>query len=223
MRCLVRNSLFGLLLWPCWVAMAQTKPALPAQNLVVSVRQVDEPSGYSVSTQTPSQLQEQTLRLSNGTQGAWQLGQALPMLWVSSVASQNAQLQVNGSGLSAGTVSGAPTVGLQASSTGGAVSQSLTWMQAGQSLMVKPVWSGGSQVQLEIHVSAQTVDQRQGQDLPHQSSQQLSTTVVAPLGQWFTLAASGQPARAGVYGSGQASALDSKNPRRLLQVRVSLQ
>lgn len=220
MRCLVRNFCLGFLLWPCLVGMAQNKPALPAQNLVVSVRQIDEPKGYSVSTQAPHNLQEQSLRLVNGTQGTWQLGQAMPMLWTSSVAAQSSQLNVNGS--AAGVSAVAPSAAVQANSTGGAVSQSLTWMQAGQSLMVKPVWQGGLQVQLEVTVGAQTVDQRQGLDLPHQSSQQLSTTVLVPLGQWVTLAASGQPDRAGVYGTGHTAAMDSKNPRRLLQVRVSL-
>ena len=217
--------------------MAQTKPALPAQNLVVSVRQVDEPNGYSVSTQAPHNLQEQSLRLVNGTQGTWQLGQAMPMLWTSSVAAQSSQLNVNGSGAVTGAVTGvgtssggsaggsaaAPSANVQANSTGGAVSQSLTWMQAGQTLMVKPVWQGGPQVQLDVTVSAQTVDQRQGLELPHQNSQQLSTTVLAPLGQWVTLAASGQAARAGVYSTGHAATVDAKNPRRLVQVRVSLQ
>ena len=203
------------------MAMAQNKPALPAQNLVVSVRQIDEPQGYSVSTQAPNHWQEQSLRLVNGMTGTWQLGQALPMLWTSTVAAQSSQLNVNGSG--AGVSAGAPSAAVQASSTGGTVSQSLTWMQAGQSLMVKPVWQGGLQVQLEVTVSAQTVDQRQGLDLPPQSSQQLSTTVLATLGQWVTFAASGQPARAGVYGTGHAASMDAKTPRRLVQVRVSLQ
>lgn len=108
---------------------------------------------------------------------------------------------------------------MQANSMGGSVSQSLTWMQAGQSLQVKPVWTGAGQpVQLEVAWSLQTVDQRQGGDLPAQQSQQFSTSVHLPLGQWVTLAVSGQPDRAGVY-----STSSTKNPRRLLQVRVSLQ
>ena len=223
MCCLVRNLLkmgwLGLMFSLAWAAPPQ--PLLPIQDLVVSVRQVDEPpSGYSVSTQAAPQLQAQMLRLRNGAQGTLQLTQTLPMLWTSSVSAQSTQLSATSGSLSSATGAGAGQgPGLQANSSGGSVSQSMTLMQAGQSLQVRPVWLGAGQpVQLEVAVSMQTVDQRQGGDLPAQHSQQYSSTVLAPLGQWVTLAASGQTDRVGVYGTHP-----SKIPRRLLQVRVSLQ
>lgn len=213
MRCLVRNLLLSPLLALVWLggSSAQTPAALPAQDLVVSLRQVDEQqAGYSVSTQATPQVQAQSLRLRNGAQGTLQLTQNVPMLWTSSVSAQSAQISAT---------SGAANPSVQANSMGGSVSQALTWMQAGQSLQLKPVWTGAGQpVQLEVAWSMQTLEQRQGGDLPAQHSQQLTSSVLAPLGQWVTLAVSGQPDRAGVYGS-----QTPKIPRRLLQVRVSLQ
>jgi hypothetical protein len=43
------------------------------------------------------------------------------------------------------------------------------------------------------------------------------TTLGAPLGQWVTLATTGNSAQRGVYGSEAAS-----DPRRLLQLRVTV-
>jgi hypothetical protein len=235
MNCLLRNFLI------CWLwvagavagmgtaqAQAQTqaappaakKPArvaasLPAQDFLVSLRQVDaQQDGYSVGTEGQARLQAQSIRVSNGAQGVIRLNQATPMLWMSAVSSQNAQINASapGQGGSAGPA-------LNASSAGGAVSQNLVWMDAGQSLVFSPQWAGGQQaVRLEVAMAAQAVEARQGLDLPAQHSQQLSTTVWAPLGQWVTLSDSGEGPRPGVYGTNAAKA-----PRRWVQVRVSLQ
>lgn len=233
MNCLLRN------LWICLVyiagtglgmgtAQAQTqaapsaakKPAraaasLPAQDFLVSLRQVEaQQAGYSVRTEGPQRLQAQSLRVSNGAQGALRLNQATPMLWMSAVSSQNAQFSasVPGQGGSAGPA-------LNASSAGGAVSQNLVWMDAGQSLVFSPQWAGGQQaVRLEVAMAAQTLEARQGLDLPAQHSQQLSTWVWAPLGQWVTLSDSGEDPSPAVYSTQAAKA-----PRRWVQVRVSLQ
>lgn len=232
MACLLRN-------WVGWVLVsalcasasvfAQNKN-LPAQDLVLLVRQIDErQAGYRVGTQE-ERIVSQQLRVSNGAQAALQLTQTVPMLWVSAVAAQSSQFNAS-AGSAASTTPGTPasstpassTSGnapnVQASSVGGVVAQSLTWLQAGQTLVFRPVWRGDSQpVRLEVTVQSSRIDQRQGLDLPAQHSQQVSTEVLAPLGQWVTLAESGPVATPGVYRS-----QDAKEPRKLLQVRVSLQ
>ena len=225
MRCLLRYWVGGVLLCALGAGVgsvwAQNKQ-LPAQDLVLQVRQLDErQAGYRVGTQE-ERIVAQQLRVSNGAQAAMQLTQTVPMLWVSSVAAQSTQFNASaGSVASAAPANSTPgsAPNVQASSVGGAVSQSLTWLQAGQTLVFRPVWRGDSQpVRLEVLVQSSRIEQRQGLDLPAQNSQQVSTEVLAPLGQWVTLAQSGPQAAPGVYRS-----QDAKEPRKLLQVRVSLQ
>ena len=234
MSCLLRNWLKLVLMTALCASAsmyAQNKK-LPAQDLVLTVRQIDErQAGYRVGTQE-ERIVSQQLRVSHGAQAAMQLTQNVPMLWVSSVAAQSSQFSANaggGAGANAGGGAGGgagastnPSAGssnVQASSVGGAVSQSLTWLQAGQTLVFRPFWRGDNQpVRLEVLVQSSRIDQRQGLDLPAQHSQQVSTEVSAPLGQWVTLAESGPVATPGVYRS-----QDAKEPRKLLQVRVSLQ
>lgn len=167
---------------------------LPQRDLVVELRQVEEGSaGYVVSTrpQVPL-LPPQQVQVRNGSQARVSYTQAIPLQWVQSV---NA----------AGPMSGA------------GVKQGLIWLQAGQTLNVRPRWPGGPKAAtVEIEMQSARVEARPGAELPTQQRGEVVTTVQAPLGQWVTIARSGQTAPQGSYSS------DAANQRpRLLQLRVT--
>jgi hypothetical protein len=82
---------------------------------------------------------------------------------------------------------------------------------------VLPRWPGGQrEVSIEVEVQTDSVQARAGSELPVQSRSQLATTVGAPLGQWVTIATTGNSPQRGVYSSEVAD-----EARRLLQLRVS--
>jgi hypothetical protein len=166
----------------------------PQRDLRVELRQVEEGgSGYVVGTRPQAPLMPpQQLQVRNGSQGRVSFAQAMPLQWV-----QSAQ--------AAGPMSGA------------GVKQQLIWMQAGQQLSVRPRWPGGRQaVTVELEVQTADVVSRPGAELPTQQRSEVATTVQAPLGEWVTIARSGQSAPRGSYSSEGAS----QRPR-LLQLRVT--
>lgn len=177
---------------------------LPKRDLTVELRQVVEGggSGYSVSTESRSPLPvEQHVQVRNGEKASLNIGKSMPMQWVQSVTTQRATLATNGASVS---------------SSGGGVTNAVTWMDAGQSIKVHPRWPGGRQlVTVDIEVQSGSVGDRIGEELPDQSRSQVSTTVSAPLGQWVTIASTGSRPQQGVYGSEATS-----NTKRLLQIRV---
>jgi hypothetical protein len=185
-------------------AMAQ----LPKRDLVIEFRQIDQgdglarESGYSVSTQgqQPDFLPQQ-VHVRNGEKASLRIAKSMPLQWVQSVATQSAALAASGSSITSRT---------------GALAQSLTWMEAGQSLMVQPSWPGAKQdVKLEIDLQSSRVGERTGPELPDQSRRQLVTTVSAPLGQWVTVAGTGASPPRGVYSSEAVA-----DTRHWLQIRV---
>jgi len=187
MRTWVLAFLFALTALP---ALAQ----LPPRELRVELRQIEEGSaGYVVGTRPQAPLlPPQQLQVRNGSQARVSYTQAIPLQWVQSV---NA----------AGPMSGA------------GVKQGLTWLQAGQSLSVRPRWPGGRQAAtVEVEVQTARVEARPGAELPTQQHSEVVTTVQAPLGEWVTIARSGQSAPRGSYSSDAAS----QRPR-LLQLRVT--
>jgi hypothetical protein len=187
----------GLLVWP---ALAQP----PQRDLTVELRQVEENSaGYVVGTQPSAPLMApQQVQVRNGSKATFSLGQSIPLQWVQSVSSRDSSLTVPGA---------------EARSSGGGVTQALTWLEAGQRISVLPRWPGGRQaVSVEVEVQTSSVQARDGAELPVQSRSQLATTVGAPLGQWVTIATTGSSPQRGVYSSEAAA-----DPRRLLQLRVS--
>lgn len=178
---------------------------LPRRDLTVELRQVqegEESGGYSVGTapREPT-LAPQQVRVRNGEKARLQMTQSMPMLWAQKVEAQSASLTVGDA---------------SASSSGGGVTQALTWMEAGQSLVVTPRWPGGKQpVRVDVEVQTAAVEERTGVELPTTGRQQLATTVTAPLRQWVTIATSGRAAQPGVYSSTAQS-----DRRRLVQIRV---
>lgn len=177
---------------------------LPKRDLTVELRQVEESAGtaYSVSTQAPGEpLAQQSVQVRNGEKASLSVGKSMPMQWIQSLNLQSAMLA---------------TSGASASSNSGGVTHAVTWMDAGQTLKVHPVWPGAKQlVTVDIEVESTTVDTRIGEKLPAQSRSQMTTTVRVHLGQWTTIASTGSSLQAGVYGSDATS-----NTRRLLQIRV---
>jgi hypothetical protein len=171
------------------------RPALPQRDLLVELRQIEEGSaGYVVGTRPQAPLMvPQQLQVRNGSQARLSWGQAIPMQWVQSV---NAAGPMMGAG----------------------VKQGLTWLQAGQAFSVRPRWPGGQQpASVEVEMQSASVEDRPGAELPTQRRGEVVTTVQAPLGQWVTLARSGQQAPKGSYSSDAAT----QRPR-LLQLRVTL-
>jgi hypothetical protein len=188
------------------LATASAMAQLPKRDLIVELRQVEDGgAGYVVGTQHRAELlAPQQAQVRNGAKATFSIGQSIPLLWVESGGAYSASLAA-----SAAT----------ASSRGGGVQQALTWMEAGQKISVLPRWPGGTQeVTVDVEVQFSTVDaQRGGAQLPEQKHSQFVTTLGAPLGQWVTLATTGNSPQRGVYGSEAAS-----DPRRLLQLRVTV-
>lgn len=181
-------TLFSLLL--AWPVAAQG----PERDLVLELREIDEGGGgYVVGTRPQVPLMApQQLQVRNGGAARLSFSQATPIQWVQSVQAQGAL-------------------------TGAGVKQGLIWLQAGQQLHFKPRWPGGNKpATVEVEVRTASVQQQPGRELPTQARSELSTSVQAPLGQWVTLARSGQPPQPGVYSSNAAT----QRPR-LLQLRVT--
>lgn len=179
---------------------------LPARDLNVELRQIEEgrAGSYTLGTQPQTALlAPQQMLVRNGSKASFSLGQTIPLQWVQSVSSTTSTLSVTGA---------------DASSRGGSVSQALVWMDAGQSLAVKPRWAGGKQpVTVEVEMQSAHLEPRSGAELPAQGRSQLVTTVGAPLGQWVTIATTGGSQTKDSYSSESAT-----EARRLLQLRVSL-
>ena len=185
------RPLLSFLLFLCALPAAAQ---LPQRDLQLELRQVEEGNtGYVVGTrpQTPL-LTPQLLLVRNGTQARVSWGQSIPLQWVQSA---HAAGPMKGEG----------------------VKQGLIWLQAGQALSLRPRWPGGRQAAtVEVELQTASVEARPGAELPTQQRGELATTVQAPLGQWVTIARSGQLPPKGSYGSAAAT----ERPR-LLQLRVT--
>jgi hypothetical protein len=97
------------------------------------------------------------------------------------------------------------------------------WLVAGQRLTLQPRWPGGREpVSVELIAGSSHFDATVASgstEIPQRTESQLATTVLAPLGQWVTLAAAGQgDDDMNVVSSGQAAPA----AQRVLQLRVSL-
>lgn len=201
----------------CLTSLAAT-PAPPKADLTVELRQVKEgqedqdspqPSGgaYIVGTAPRAvDFAPQQVRVSNGEKASLHINQSMPMQWVQKIEAQAATLSATSASAS-----------VSANSQSGGLTQAVTWMEAGQSLSVTPLWPGGKQAaRVEIEVQSSAVDERTGSELPNTARQHLATTVSAPLGRWVTIATTGKAARPGSY-----SSAGSSDGRRLMQIRVT--
>ena len=203
---------------------------LPKRDLTVELRQVEEgredgATRFGTKPEVPL-MAPQKIQVRNGEKGSLRMSQSVPMQWVQSATMQNSSINVNGASVTTQTGSTATTGassanansgGTSINSSGGGVTQALQWFDVGQSITVTPRWPGGNKdATVEVDVQQADMAVRHNADMPRQTRNQLSTTVTTPLGQWVTIAATGNaPARQGSFSSeGSAEA------RRLLQVRV---
>jgi len=219
-------------------APAATSPALvpaaplpPAVNLTVWLRHVDvqQPGSVTISTQNQQRplLAAQQLRVRNGGRALFRMDQAIPLQWVTAASGFWGESRGRQAG-SAQIASGAPAAGGSASlsrssewrerSEGGSFSQQTVWLQTGQSLAVQPIWPGGT-APVDITVDLQQANAGPGTSTmtPRQNSVQVATSVFGALGEWVTIAATGNAQAPGSYSSEAA-----RNPPRALQVRVTL-
>lgn len=206
---------------------------LPKRDLLVELRQIQEgqeslesqdaptgidagSAGYTAGTAPAGAvLVPQQVRVRNGEKASLRLLLSTPMQWTQSVGSQAASVNATTSA----TTSAATSTTLSSSNTANTVNQSLTWMEAGQSITLTPRWPGGKLPALvELEMQSAVMDERTSSDLPAITRQQVSTTVSAPLRQWVTIASS-----AGTFSSssGRYSSAGAAQSRRLVQIRIS--
>lgn len=192
-----------------WVALAAlpAPPALaqlPKRDLIIEVREVDvgEGGAYTVGTQAgKALLAPQQLRVRNGEKASLSVGRSMPIEWIESASASTAS---------------SSSAGMAGAGSGASVSKAVAWMDSGQGIFVQAQWPGAQQpVKVELEVQSASVQAGTGADLAAQSRRQLVTTVSAPVGQWVSIAFTGQSRHSGVYGS-EADA----DPRRVLQIRV---
>lgn len=191
----------------CTVALAQ----LPPRDLLVELRRtVDRPSTTygSGASDAEAGFKPQTLMVRNGEKATTRLNLATPMEWTQRVESTTSM-----PGTATGT---ALPNGAQGS--GAAVTKALQWMDAGQSVSITPRWPGGKRpVVIELDMRSASTLQGPGDTLPGQARSELSTTVTVPLGEWVTVARTGDAPPSGSYrssGPGEAS--------HWVQLRVSI-
>ena len=179
---------------------------LPKRDLLVEFRHVEEgaerSAGYTVNTQARNALlPARQVQVRNGEKASVRLEQSIAVQWMQEAATQDTSF---------------PTTGGAARSRSAGVTQAVTRLVSGQSITVQPRWPGAKQaVSVEIEVKSSSVGERIGAELPAQSTNQLVTTVSAPLGQWVTIASTGSSPQPGVYGNDAASEMP-----RLFQIRV---
>jgi hypothetical protein len=202
---------------------------LPLRNLLVELRQGDESrfsgSGASVDSgavvvgtdgsvsaragvtiearsRDAGRDTVQQLRVLNGSQASLRIGADVPVYWLQSFWT------ANGPG---------PAVGTQ-------------FVATGRSFMVQPRWPGGNApVTVEVSAESSALSSgglprygNQGQPLPPGSFERAGvvTTLALPLGEWFTVASSGDTATASERGV--VSTRDVGSQRRyIVQMRVT--
>ncbi len=189
-------------------------PPLPQRNLVIEWRQIDDSEatstpatrlnttvstsgaqinvagGITVSTQhrSGSQTTSQQLRVLNAGRATVRINQSVPVMWV-----EAAQIQTS-DGFGYANPATMPRAGA-------AVVQGLTWLDAGRQITLAPRWPGGEQpAVVDIQVDSAALENERptiaamnsgGAELPVQTRSQTVTTVLAPLGQWVTIARTG--------------------------------
>lgn len=243
MTCLPRIASWSVLtLCLCAPLAISAPPSLPQRNLVIDWRQIDDnetssqpaarwsstvttsgaPSsvsgGVTVSTQqrSSSQAFSQQMRVLNGGRVTVRLNQSIPVMWV-----EAAQTTTN----PAGGYGGANTP----RTSGAAVVQGLTWLDAGRQISLQPRWPGGElPAVVDIHVDNATLENERptvaamnsgGAALPVQTRSQTVTTVLAPLGKWVTIARTGGETTSEQRGMVSTTTATSQQ-RQLMQIRV---
>jgi hypothetical protein len=142
----------------------------------------------------------------NGEKAQLKLGLSVPVQWVKTALTQSS---------SNTTASGDVTA------TGGkGVEHTTAWMDVDQSISVLVRWPGGKQpASVEVEVDMASLESRDEKNVPSQSRSRVATSVLAPLGEWVTIAVTGprsRPEQLGVYAT---TASDSEQGK-VVQLRV---
>lgn len=179
----------------------KTPSGLPSRMLTVELRMGSEPTDHTGSQQwgTRTEADEvwQKLSVANGEKARFEFGQAQTWAWITAAVRGNGTGSVDG------------------------VAQSLQWTQDLRAMECEVRWPGGNKP-ARVDVSVQVAESGKGLvdgALPQPRSSKVQTVVLAPLGQWVTLARSGpRPATLseGSYSSRSAEVAEV----RLLQIRV---
>jgi hypothetical protein len=196
-------------------------PPLPQRDLVLEWRQIDEaattpptPSAQTtISTNSlttsgsASSTPSQQLRVLNGDRVTVRLNRTAPVVWVQADA------------VAAGNRQTPPSA---------TVVHGLSWLETGRQLSFQPRWrSGDPAAVVAVEVESSTLDpahapegQAHGRNnLPSPSHQQIATTVLAPLGQWVTIARIGGDQPMTPPGTWSTQTI-RQSPRQLMQIRV---
>lgn len=209
------------------VALAQSGQSgnrLPLRNLLVEVRQVDEGStsvqgggvdraavvvgsdgrvsggadvGWQSSTRQRNDSIAQQLRVLNGGRASMRLGQSVPLQWWQAYVTPQGGVQV------------APTT---------------VFTEAGKGFSVRPSWPGGNapvtvEVQTELS-RARDPNLTIGGDANNGASSETFTTLTTlqfPLGEWVTVASSGQDGS-----SSERGVLSTRDVGRSRQIVVQM-
>jgi hypothetical protein len=154
--------------------------SLPKQDFTVEIRQMDEGArgGKTYGTEPSRDLMEtQQVQVRNGERASLLMNIATPVQWVQSVSAQE-----------------------------GKVKNALTWFQSGQTISLTPTWRGGKHpVLVDVDVQTASVQASPGGALPQQARSQVATSVSAALGEWVTIATSGNRAQRNTYSSEAAT------------------
>lgn len=202
MTCLSR-PLMNRRIWACLAGLAwlttvwATEPTatspLPAQNLLVGLRQIElvpqDTATVSTRAQRPPLMNSQQILVGNGQPARFAISQGQILQWAS-VSSLGMPMPVQ---------------------TGQA------WLITGQSLAVQPrLRSGETSVELSIVLQASTPPPGRSTDQPRVSGQDLQTQVTLPLNQWTTIAVTGEDTAR----PGQVT-ISTGRWARALQIRVA--
>lgn len=183
----------------CFTAGVHAAKSLPARDLTVELRQVEEthgdPTGYTVSAGAASEsaaLRYQKLLVRNGEKATAEMFQSTPKQWTQSVTTSS-----SGSGYS--------------------VNQSLEWLQSGYSVVVQPKWTGGNRPALvEVELEQKDLPQGSNADMPNQSRRKYNSSITVPLAEWVTILSSGEVPKSGTYSTSSTQRVG----RQALQIRV---
>lgn len=198
--CMNRRTWVWLAAMMCLTSVQATETpadkALPTQNLLISLRQVEQvpQDSATVSTraQRPPLMKGQQILVSNGQSARFGISQGQVLQWSAAVASI-----------------GTPAHGHIHN----------VWLVTGQNLVVQPrLRSGETSVELGLSVQGSIAHPGRSTDLPRVSQQNIETQVRLPLNQWTTVAVTGdEPEHTGqvIISTGRWA--------RALQIRVAPQ
>jgi hypothetical protein len=181
-------------------ALAHASKSLPARDLTVELRQIEEthgdPASYSVSagnSAEPAALRYQKLLVRNGEKATVEMLQSTAKQWTQSVHSSGASGQTYG------------------------VNQQVEWLQAGYVISVQPKWPGGNRsAVVSVELEHKDLIASQQADTPSQTRRRYHSTISVPLAEWVTILSRGEVAQRGTFSTNSSH----QTGRQALQIRI---